>query len=75
MSDDEQFEDHVDDSKAEAKADQDSSEQEEGKAKVYKEEVKDQQTTHWDMDYMTQAEIDEAYEQGQENKDEDVDRS
>ena len=30
------------------------------KLKIYREEVKERQTTHWDLDYMTSAEFESA---------------
>ena len=34
--------------------------------KVYLEEAKERQTTHWDLDYMTSAELDAALGSGRE---------
>ena len=34
-----------------------------GKLRVYEEIPKTQHTTHWDLDYMTNAEIESLYEQ------------
>lgn len=35
------------------------------KAKVYTDEAKDRHTTHWDMDYMTREEIEQAHRDGE----------
>ncbi len=37
------------------------------KPRVYVEKVKRQHTTHWDMDYLTNAEVDALYGLGSEN--------
>jgi len=33
----------------------------EKRAKVYSEEVKNRHTTHWDLDYMSTEEVEDAY--------------
>jgi len=42
-----------------------SSEETQKKAKIVKEEAKDRHTSHWDIDYMTTEEIEEAHRQGE----------
>jgi hypothetical protein len=36
------------------------------KAKIYSEETKEQHTSHWDMDYMTTEQIEQAYQEGEQ---------
>lgn len=38
------------------------------KPKIYTDEAKDRHTTHWDMDYMTREELEQAYRDAEANR-------
>jgi len=49
--------------------DNDDSSEVEEEAKVHTEQVKERHTSHWDLDYMSTEDIEEAYREGEEAAD------
>lgn len=54
-------------------ADNDKPDEKDRKAKIYTDDVKQRHTSHWDLDYMSTEEVDEAYAEGEKERDDDAD--